>query len=73
MRFDERANGYARGEGICVMALKSLEDALRDGDTIRAVVRGTCTNQDGKIYRNFCRHPKMTILQGEHRESRSLI
>ena len=29
------------------MALKPLEDALRDGDTIRAVVRGTGTNQDG--------------------------
>ena len=58
MRFDERANGYARGEGICVMALKSLEDALRDGDTIRAVVRGTCTNQDGEIQRYDFRSPQ---------------
>ena len=48
--FDERANGYARGEGICVMALKPLDDAIRDGDTIRAVVRGTGTNQDGIIH-----------------------
>ncbi|KAL9113103.1 MAG: hypothetical protein Q9227_002715 [Pyrenula ochraceoflavens] len=46
--FDDRANGYARGEGICVMALKSLEDALRDNDTIRAVIRGSGTNQDGR-------------------------
>ena len=46
-RFDERANGYARGEGICVMALKPLEDALRDGDTVRAVIRGSAINQDG--------------------------
>ncbi|KAL9078526.1 MAG: hypothetical protein Q9157_002549 [Trypethelium eluteriae] len=46
--FDDRANGYARGEGICVMALKPLDDALRDGDTIRAVVRGSGINQDGK-------------------------
>ncbi|MCJ1403373.1 hypothetical protein MMC11_006596 [Xylographa trunciseda] len=30
------------------MVLKSLDDALRDGDTIRAVIRGTGTNQDGK-------------------------
>lgn len=29
------------------MALKPLDDALRDGDTIRAIVRGTGTNQDG--------------------------
>jgi acyl transferase domain-containing protein len=47
-RFDDRANGYARGEGICVMMLKSLDDALRDGDTIRAVIRGSGTNQDGE-------------------------
>lgn len=46
--FDDRANGYARGEGICVMMLKSLDDALKDGDTIRAVIRGSGTNQDGK-------------------------
>lgn len=46
--FDDRANGYARGEGICVMMLKNLDDALRDGDTIRAVIRGSGTNQDGK-------------------------
>ena len=29
------------------MALKPLDDALRDGDTIRAVVRGSGINQDG--------------------------
>ncbi|KAL9112623.1 MAG: hypothetical protein Q9227_003194 [Pyrenula ochraceoflavens] len=46
--FDDRANGYARGEGICAMILKSLDDAVRDGDTIRAVIRGSGTNQDGR-------------------------
>ena len=30
------------------MALKPLEDALRDGDTIRAVVRNSGINQDGQ-------------------------
>lgn len=29
------------------MALKPLDDALRDGDTIRAVARGSIINQDG--------------------------
>ncbi|KAH8701065.1 hypothetical protein BGW36DRAFT_339021 [Talaromyces proteolyticus] len=46
--FDERANGYARGDGIASLILKPLADALRDNDTIRAVIRGTGCNQDGK-------------------------
>ncbi|KAJ0311094.1 hypothetical protein COL516b_001797 [Colletotrichum fioriniae] len=45
--FDARANGYARGEAITTVVVKRLEDALADGDTIRAVVRGTGVNQDG--------------------------
>ncbi|OXV05636.1 hypothetical protein Egran_06595, partial [Elaphomyces granulatus] len=46
--FDERANGYARGEGMAALILKPLENAIRDGDTIRAVIRGTAVNSDGK-------------------------
>jgi len=46
--FDRRANGYAKGEGAGVVILKLLTDAVRDGDTIRAVVRATGTNQDGR-------------------------
>ncbi|KAF2264111.1 ketoacyl-synt-domain-containing protein [Lojkania enalia] len=45
--FDHRANGYARGEGIAVMVVKRLEDAIRDGNTIRAVIRSTGANEDG--------------------------
>ncbi|OQE46634.1 hypothetical protein PENCOP_c001G00206 [Penicillium coprophilum] len=45
--FDHRANGYARGEGVGTVILKPILDAIRDGDTIRAVVRGTGSNQDG--------------------------
>jgi len=46
--FDHRANGYARGEGTVVVIIKTLAEALKDGDVIRAVIRGTGVNQDGK-------------------------
>lgn len=46
--FDDRANGYARGEGVGCILLKPLHDALRDGDTVRAVIRNTGVNQDGR-------------------------
>ncbi|RAR00022.1 polyketide synthase PksJ [Stemphylium lycopersici] len=45
--FDERASGYARGEGSGVLVLKRLSQALADGDTIRGVVRSTGCGQDG--------------------------
>lgn len=46
--YDHRANGYARGEGAACIVLKPLADALRDGDSIRAVIRNSGVNQDGK-------------------------
>ena len=46
--FDDRANGYGRGEGFGVVVLKRLSDALENGDTIRAVIRATGSNQDGR-------------------------
>ncbi len=46
--FDHRGNGYARGEGASVVVIKRLLDAVRDGDTIRAVIRSTGSNQDGR-------------------------
>src|SRR6516162_3906789 len=45
--FDERADGYVRGEGGGAIVLKSLPEALSDGDRIRAVILGTGVNSDG--------------------------
>lgn len=46
--FDAAADGFVRGEGAGVAVLKRLTDALRDGDRVIAVVRGSAVNSDGR-------------------------
>ena len=59
--FDHRANGYSRGEGVGTVIVKSLDKALADGDTIRAVVRATALNHDGRT-------PGLTYPSGDAQE-----
>ena len=45
--FDSSADGYGRGEGVGVLYLKRLSDAVREGLPIRSVIRGTSVNSNG--------------------------
>jgi acyl transferase domain-containing protein/acyl carrier protein len=51
--FDQHAGGTVDGNGIALVVLKRLADALADGDTIRAVVLGTAINNDGSRKAGF--------------------
>ncbi|MEJ6022289.1 type I polyketide synthase [Ramlibacter sp. PS4R-6] len=45
--FDDEAQGTIFGSGAAVVVLRRAEDALRDGDNIYALIRGSAVNNDG--------------------------
>jgi len=45
--FDEEASGMLFGDGVGIVVLKRLEEALHDGDTIHAILKGSAINNDG--------------------------
>ena len=45
--FDAKSGGTVASSGVGVVLLKRMEDALRDGDPVRAVIRGSAINNDG--------------------------
>ena len=45
--FDDKANGFVPGEGVGVVVLKTLKNAIQDGDHIYGVIKATAANQDG--------------------------
>jgi acyl transferase domain-containing protein/acyl carrier protein len=47
--FDAQAEGFVNGHGAGVVVLKRLEEAIADGDTVLAVIKGSAVNNDGSV------------------------
>ncbi len=47
--FDEEAQGIVGGDGVGIVLLKRYQDAIQDGDTIQAIIRGSAINNDGGL------------------------
>lgn len=51
--FDTAARGTISGDGVGVVVLKRLKDALADADSIHAVIKGSAVNNDGSVKVGF--------------------
>jgi acyl transferase domain-containing protein len=60
--FDDSADGISLGEGVAAVLIKRLDDALRDGDKIYAVIRGMGSSSDGRNRSMTAPHPGGQIL-----------
>ena len=47
--FDAKADGTVGGDGLCLVLLKRLQEALADGDYVHAVIKGSAINNDGSL------------------------
>ena len=56
--FSDQANGYVRGEGIGVIILKKLSDAINDNDDIYGVIKGIAVNHGGRANTFTTPNPK---------------
>ncbi|MDB5099631.1 MAG: polyketide synthase [Cyanobacteria bacterium RYN_339] len=63
---DASADGYIRGEAIGMIVLKRLDDALRDGNRIYAVVRASGMNHDGASNGLLIQPSEVTQVQLMH-------
>ncbi|MEV4742523.1 type I polyketide synthase [Streptomyces sp. NPDC049555] len=68
--FDERADGYVRGEGAGMLLFKRLDDAVADGDRVLAVVRGSALSGDGQSERMTA--PSTLMQQESYRTALAL-
>ncbi|MFD1812076.1 polyketide synthase Pks13 [Rhodococcus gannanensis] len=69
--FSSDANGIVRAEGGGLVALKRLEDAERDGDTVLAVIAGSAVNQDGRSNGMLAPNPdaQADVLRAAYRDA----
>ncbi|KAK2626257.1 hypothetical protein QTJ16_004519 [Diplocarpon rosae] len=69
--FQESADGYCRGEGVGVVVMKRLEDALADNDNVLAIIRGGARNSSSDSI--SITHPSTTSQQALYRSLLSQI
>ena len=69
--FDQRADGYVRGEGGAMLLLKPLAQARSDRDPIYAMIRGIGTNHGGRTNSLTVTNPKAQadLIAGVYREA----
>lgn len=69
--FDAQADGYGRAEAINAIYIKRLSEAIRDKNPIRAIVRGTAANFDGrtKHIMNPCSITQEGLIRSAYRQA----